>query len=88
MAMGVRATLVGGKGLEANRRCGRSTAGPLGAVEVGSLFPSTLAISRAIFFRHGGLSTWGLIFARPLMATSWTWILISGSNAIVFSVRD
>eukprot|EP01050_Picozoa_sp_SAG11_P024153 SAG11_NODE_5064_length_1675_cov_18.774112_1_plen_106_part_00 len=34
--MGVRATLVGGKGLKANRRCGRSTAGAVGAVEVGS----------------------------------------------------
>eukprot|EP01050_Picozoa_sp_SAG11_P063943 SAG11_NODE_43812_length_161_cov_59.306452_1_plen_32_part_01 len=32
MAMGVRATLVGEKVLEAYRRCGRSTAGPLGAV--------------------------------------------------------
>eukprot|EP01050_Picozoa_sp_SAG11_P006131 SAG11_NODE_464_length_9216_cov_131.568326_5_plen_40_part_00 len=36
MVMGVRATLVGGKGLEANRRCRRSTAGAVGAVEVGS----------------------------------------------------
>jgi hypothetical protein len=36
MAMGVRATLVGEKVLEAYRRCGRSTAGPLGAVEVGT----------------------------------------------------
>ena len=36
MAMGVRATLVGGKGLEANRRCGRPTAGAVGAVEVGT----------------------------------------------------
>eukprot|EP01050_Picozoa_sp_SAG11_P021120 SAG11_NODE_3696_length_2274_cov_4.078621_2_plen_37_part_00 len=36
MAMGVRATLVGGKGLEANRRCGRPTAGAVSAVEVGT----------------------------------------------------
>ena len=38
MMMGVRATLVGEKVLEAYRRCGRSTAGPLGAVEVGTIF--------------------------------------------------
>ncbi len=36
--MGVRATLVGGEGVKANRRCGRSTAGAVGAVEVGSDF--------------------------------------------------
>ena len=34
--MGARATLVGGEELEANRRCGRPTAGAVGAVEVGS----------------------------------------------------
>eukprot|EP01050_Picozoa_sp_SAG11_P014252 SAG11_NODE_1736_length_4344_cov_1.763722_4_plen_35_part_00 len=34
MVMGARATLVGGVGLEANRRCGRPTAGAVGAVEV------------------------------------------------------
>eukprot|EP01050_Picozoa_sp_SAG11_P009070 SAG11_NODE_832_length_6948_cov_10.083662_2_plen_83_part_00 len=38
MAMGVRATLVGGKGLEANRRCGRSTAGAVGAVAGGTKY--------------------------------------------------
>eukprot|EP01050_Picozoa_sp_SAG11_P017127 SAG11_NODE_2429_length_3371_cov_5.133863_5_plen_36_part_00 len=34
--MGARTTLVGGEGLEANRRCGRPTAGAVGAVAVGA----------------------------------------------------
>eukprot|EP01050_Picozoa_sp_SAG11_P014991 SAG11_NODE_1903_length_4090_cov_9.110805_1_plen_38_part_00 len=34
--MGVRATLVGGEGLGASRRCGRPTAGAVGAAEVGA----------------------------------------------------
>eukprot|EP01050_Picozoa_sp_SAG11_P019887 SAG11_NODE_3242_length_2588_cov_1.515468_3_plen_64_part_00 len=34
--MGARTTLVGGGGLKANRRCGRPTAGAVGAVAVGT----------------------------------------------------
>eukprot|EP01050_Picozoa_sp_SAG11_P013880 SAG11_NODE_1655_length_4504_cov_31.952100_5_plen_69_part_00 len=50
MVMGVRATLVGGKGLKANRRCGRSTAGAVGAVEVGSkIILTTPVIILAIY---------------------------------------
>ena len=43
MVMGVRATLglVGGEGLEANRRCGRPTTGAVGAVEVGTFCATT-----------------------------------------------
>ena len=38
MAMGVRATLVGGWKLEANRGCRRPHAGAVGAAEVGTVF--------------------------------------------------
>eukprot|EP01050_Picozoa_sp_SAG11_P001136 SAG11_NODE_47_length_20431_cov_7.472752_14_plen_58_part_00 len=37
--MGVRATVVGGEAFGADRRCGRSTAGAVGAVAVGAVYP-------------------------------------------------